>query len=76
MPPLEKSLSVQSVAPPSGCQGAMGVGVAHLRRWQGVGEADGAVGVGETTMAVKKAGEVRLQVAPDGLVKVIWTSTT
>ena len=56
--------------------GAVGVGVAHLRRWQGVGDADGVVvGVGETTMAVKKAGEVRLHTWPDGLVKVIWTST-
>ena len=53
------------------------VGVPHLRRRQGVGDTDGVVvGVGDTTMAVKKAGEVRLHVWPDGLVKIIWTSTT
>ena len=34
------------------------------------------VAVGDTTSAVKKAGDVRLQVVPLGAVKLIWTSTT
>ena len=34
------------------------------------------VAVGETTSAVKNAGEVRLQDVPFGAVKVIWISTT
>ena len=34
------------------------------------------VAAGDTTSAVKNAGDVRLQVVPFGAVKFIWTSTT